>query len=103
MTAARARADRARTCMSCSRRSRSSSATTLRESPRAKAYLEAPRHHRRRAASSLPIGYAPDSWDAMLKRFGGTAEREQALAGAGLVIERSGKAKPVSTTGSATA
>ena len=37
------------------------------------------------------VGYAPDAWDAVLKRFGGSAERDRALAEAGLVIERSGK------------
>jgi DNA primase len=37
------------------------------------------------------VGYAPDAWDSVLKRFGGNAARERALADAGLVIERTGK------------
>lgn len=36
------------------------------------------------------IGYAPDSWDALLRRFGGNPEAIQHLSEAGLVIERSG-------------
>src|SRR4029079_6324753 len=37
------------------------------------------------------VGHAPDSWDAVLKRFGGSAAREPALLDPGLVIERSGR------------
>ena len=62
----------------------------LRESPRAKAYLEG-RGITAESCVKFAVGYAPDAWDAVLKRFGGSAPRERALADAGLVIERSGK------------
>jgi DNA primase len=35
------------------------------------------------------IGYAPDAWDAVLKRFGGAEERVRRLLEVGLIIERS--------------
>ncbi|HEY5558736.1 MAG TPA: DNA primase [Steroidobacteraceae bacterium] len=63
---------------------------SLRESARAKKYL-ADRGVTTESCVRFAIGYAPDAWDAVLKRFGGSAEREQALAEAGLVIERGGK------------
>ncbi|MDH4259746.1 MAG: DNA primase [Gammaproteobacteria bacterium] len=63
---------------------------TLRESARAKKYL-ADREITPETCVKFAIGYAPNSWDAVLKRFGGSAERERLLADAGLVIERSGK------------
>jgi len=61
----------------------------LRDSPRARDYLS------RRGLSSetcvkFAVGYAPDSWDAVLKRFGGSEEKVARLAEVGLVIERSG-------------
>ncbi len=34
------------------------------------------------------VGYAPDAWDAVLKRFGGAEDRVRRLLDAGLVIER---------------
>src|SRR5687768_6994392 len=63
---------------------------TLRESPRAKNYLGG-RGITAETCVKFAIGYAPDSWDAVLKRFGGSPERDRGLAEAGLVIERSGK------------
>ena len=62
----------------------------LRESPRAKQYLEG-RGITAESCVKFAVGYAPDSWDAVLKRFGGSAAHERALLEAGLVIERSGK------------
>ena len=62
----------------------------LRESARAKKYL-ADRGITAESCVKFAVGYAPNAWDSVLKRFGGNAEREQALAEAGLVIERSGK------------
>jgi DNA primase len=62
----------------------------LRESPRAKKYLEG-RGITGESCVKFAVGYAPDAWDSVLKRFGGSAERERALLEAGLVIERSGK------------
>ncbi len=62
----------------------------LTDTPRARDYL------RGRGLSSetcvrFAVGYAPNAWDGVLKRFGGNAERDRLLAEAGLVIERSGK------------
>jgi len=34
------------------------------------------------------IGYAPEAWDEVLRRFGGSAEGRRALAACGLIIER---------------
>jgi DNA primase len=62
----------------------------LRESPRAKKYLEG-RGITGESWVKFAVGYAPDAWDSVLKRFGGTAERERALLEAGLVVERSGR------------
>jgi DNA primase len=61
----------------------------LRESARAKQYL-AGRGVTPETCVKFAIGYAPDSWDAVLRRFGGNADRERMLLEAGLVVERSG-------------
>ena len=61
----------------------------LRESTRAKNYL-AGRGITQETCVKFAIGYAPDAWDTVLKRFGGSPERERLLAEAGLVVERSG-------------
>ena len=45
---------------------------SLRESPRAKQYLEG-RGITAESCVKFAVGYAPDAWDAVLKRFGGTA------------------------------
>jgi DNA primase len=63
---------------------------SLRESARAKQYL-AGRGITPETCVKFAIGYAPDSWDAVLRRFGGNAERERLLLEAGLVIERAGR------------
>ncbi|MGH8243852.1 MAG: DNA primase, partial [Steroidobacteraceae bacterium] len=63
---------------------------SLRDSARAKAYLEG-RDITAESCVKFAVGYAPDAWNAVLKRFGGSAERERALLDAGLVIERNGK------------
>jgi len=34
------------------------------------------------------IGYAPDAWNEVLRRFGATDEARHALLAAGLIIER---------------
>jgi DNA primase len=62
----------------------------LRESARAKRYLEG-RGITAESCVKFAVGYAPEAWDAVLKRFGGSAARERALLEAGLVVERSGK------------
>ncbi len=61
----------------------------LREAPRALDYLAA-RGLDTETRVGFAIGYAPAGWDAVLRRFGGTADRDQRLLEAGLVIERSG-------------
>jgi len=62
----------------------------LRESPRARQYLEG-RGITAESCVRFAVGYAPDAWDAVLKRFGGTPERDRVLLEAGLVVERGGK------------
>jgi DNA primase len=63
---------------------------SLREFPHAKNYL-AGRGITPETCVKFAVGYAPDAWDSVMKRFGGSPGRERALAEAGLVIERSGK------------
>ena len=62
----------------------------LREAPRALDYLTA-RGLDAETRVGFAIGYAPAGWDAVLRRFGGTVERDRQLQEAGLVIERSGQ------------
>ena len=81
---------RARTSTTCSRRSRSSTATACANRRARRQYLEG-RGITAESCVKFAVGYAPDAWDAVLKRFGGIPERERALLEAGLVIERSGK------------
>ena len=63
---------------------------SLRESARARQYLEG-RGITAESCVKFAIGYAPDAWDSVLKRFGGSAERDRALLESGLVVERSGR------------
>ncbi len=44
-------------------------------------------------AARFAIGYAPDSWNAVLKKFATGDESRRALSAAGLIIERSGGAR----------
>ena len=53
---------------------------SLRESPRAKSYLEA-RGVTAESGVKFAVGYAPDSWDAVLKRFGGSPGARARAAG----------------------
>jgi DNA primase len=62
----------------------------LRESARAKDYL-ARRGLTAESCVKFAVGYAPDAWDTVLRRFGGSEARDRALLEAGLVVERSGK------------
>ena len=61
----------------------------LKDSEQARAYV-AKRGLNSETCVKFAIGYAPDAWDALLRRFGGAEERIQRLAEVGLVIERSG-------------
>jgi DNA primase len=63
---------------------------SLRESARAKQYLEG-RGITAESCVKFAVGYAPDAWDSVVKRFGGSAERDRALLEAGLVVERQGR------------
>jgi DNA primase len=61
----------------------------LRDAPRARDYLKR-RGLTTETCVKFGIGYAPDAWDSVLRRFGGSPEKLQRLAEAGLVIERGG-------------
>ena len=62
----------------------------LADSPRAQEYV------RRRGidagtCAKFSLGYAPDAWEALLKRFGGQEEERRQLLQVGLILERSGE------------
>ena len=59
----------------------------LQENERARAYLRG-RGLDSTIAERFRIGYAPDSWNEVLRRFGATSEAQRALLSAGLIIER---------------
>ncbi|HTW38098.1 MAG TPA: DNA primase [Steroidobacteraceae bacterium] len=59
---------------------------------RARAYLER-RGLTREVIERFAIGYAPNSWNEVLRRFGGTEEGRRRLAELGLVIEKEGPAR----------
>lgn len=59
----------------------------LQESERGRAYFKA-RGLTGATATKFRLGYAPDAWDAVLKRFGGSEADRQRLQQVGLVIER---------------
>src|SRR3984885_14190559 len=62
-------------------------ATTLETNPRALAYL-AGRALEPQTLKRFSIGYAPDSWNEVLRRFGAGEEARQQLSECGLIIER---------------
>ena len=59
----------------------------LRDDARARAYL-AGRGITEATAADFALGYAPDSWNALLGRFGAGPEERRRLQQAGLIIER---------------
>ena len=61
----------------------------LKDSSRARDYVKK-RGLTTETCVKFAIGYAPDAWDAVLKRFGGAEDRVRRLAEVGLVIERGG-------------
>jgi DNA primase len=61
----------------------------LKDSARARDYVKQ-RGLTTETCVTFGVGYAPDAWDAVLKRFGGGPDKVQRLAEVGLVIERSG-------------
>ncbi len=42
-------------------------------------------------SAKFSLGYAPDAWDVLLKRFGGQEEDQRRLLQVGLILERSGE------------
>jgi DNA primase len=64
-------------------------AEVLARDPRAQAYVEK-RGLKQDTVDGFLIGFAPNSWNEVLRRFGGSDAKLQALAAAGLVIAREG-------------
>ncbi|MDH5484112.1 MAG: DNA primase, partial [Gammaproteobacteria bacterium] len=62
----------------------------LKSTPRAIEYLKG-RHLSGEIAKQFELGYAPDSWDFVLKQAGQNAEQQQDLFRAGMLIEKSPK------------
>ena len=60
---------------------------TLAKDARAQAYVSK-RGLDQETVEKFGIGYAPNSWNDVLRRFGGTEEARRALADLGLIIER---------------
>jgi DNA primase len=61
----------------------------LKSNKRAQAYLEG-RGLSGETCARFGIGYAPDSWNAVLRKFGGAEAGRHRLLAAGLIIEREG-------------
>ena len=59
----------------------------LADQPRPKDYVAA-RGIDAKTAAKFALGYAPDSWDALLNRFGATEEERRHIFQLGLIIER---------------
>ncbi|MEP6546775.1 MAG: DNA primase [Gammaproteobacteria bacterium] len=62
----------------------------LADSARAQAYVQR-RGIDPTLSSKFSLGYAPDAWEALLKRFGGQEEDQRRLLQVGLILERSGE------------
>jgi DNA primase len=62
-------------------------AETLSQDSKARAYV-AKRGLDQETVEKFGIGYAPNSWNEVLRRFGGTEEARRALADLGLIVER---------------
>src|ERR1700761_3575840 len=60
---------------------------TLAKDARAQAYVSK-RGLDRETIEKFGIGYAPNSWNDVLRRFGGTEEARRALSDLGLIVER---------------
>ena len=77
----------------------------LADNPRARRYLEQ-RGVDAPTSAKFALGYAPDSWNALLNRFGAQDDERRRLLQAGLIIERDtrgGQRRRAFTTGFATA
>jgi len=64
----------------------------LADSPRARGYLDS-RGIDAPTCAKFALGYAPDSWNALLNRFGTHEDERRRLLQAGLIIERDGRAQ----------
>jgi DNA primase len=62
----------------------------LADNPRAGDYLKR-RGIDAKTRAAFALGYAPDAWEALLKRFGATEEERRRLFQVGLILERSGE------------
>src|SRR5271165_4759735 len=60
----------------------------LHDNPRAANYLQG-RGIDAKTGATFALGYAPDAWDAQLKRFGANDEDRRRLLQVGLILERS--------------
>ncbi len=63
----------------------------LADNPRARAYLDS-RGIDAATCAKFALGYAPDSWNALLNRFGTHEDERRRLLQAGLIIERDARA-----------
>ena len=63
---------------------------TLSDNSRAGIYLQS-RGIDAKTSGIFALGYAPDAWDSVLKRFGTSDEERRRLLAAGLILERSGE------------
>jgi DNA primase len=62
----------------------------LADNARAQAYVQK-RGIDAKICAKFSLGYAPDAWEALLKRFGGEEEDRRRLLQVGLILERSGE------------
>jgi DNA primase len=62
----------------------------LADNPRARDYVQR-RGIDAKISAKFCLGYAPDAWEALLKRFGANEEDRRRLLQVGLVLERSGE------------
>jgi DNA primase len=62
----------------------------LADNARAQAYVQR-RGIDAKTCAGFSLGYAPDAWEALLKRFGGEEEERRRLLQVGMILERSGE------------
>src|ERR1700723_3094445 len=62
----------------------------LADNPRAQAYVQR-RGLDAKISAQFGLGYAPDAWEVLLKRFGAHEEERRRLLQVGLILERSGE------------
>jgi DNA primase len=68
----------------------------LKDSGRAQGYVEK-RGIDARTSAKFALGYAPDSWNSLLSRFGATDDERRRLLQGGLIIERDARAGQASS------